>query len=310
VQEPRPGGSTQGEALVVWALWGLVLVAVVVTYARLPLDELYRVDDGGIAGALGRALVLVGFPIGLVAAALVLVALDALPVRAWWVAGPALVLCATIALPGVIDENDLDARPVSVVPALGVALALGLTVAAARRRGAALAPRRRGDAARLVLAIVVLLLSLPWIAADLGTSIPEGIFATTRLAREADGTLLPAVHEGHHHGWDGALIVLAVVVLTRVRLSSPRLDTALRVWLGALGAYGLVNATQDFWTEQVVKRDWVDWRIPGALRPDLTWIWLVIVTMGAVFAALLLRYRPPLEPPAPAATSRPSPASP
>ena len=164
---------------------------------------------------------------------------------------------------------------------------------------------------RVVLAIAVLLLSLPWIAADLGTSIPEGIFNTTRLAREADGTLLPAVHEGHHHGWDGALIVLSVLALTRARLASPRLDVALRIWLGALLAYGLVNAAQDFWLEQVVKREWVDWRIPGALRPDLTWIWLVIVLLGAAFATLLFRFRPPLDvQQAPAATSRPSPASP
>jgi hypothetical protein len=286
----------QGEALAVWAMWGLVLAAVAITYVRLPVEELYRVDEGGVAGGLGRALVLVNFPIALVAIALVLVALDALPRAAWWAGGPAIALCAVIILPGVIDEHDLDARLVNVVPAGGVVLAFGLTLAAARRVGASFAPRRRFDRGRLAVAGVVLLLSLPWIAADLGTTLPEGVFLTERLGRDDEGTLVAAVHVGHHHGWDGALLVLTVLLLTRVRPGSPRLAVAHGVWLGALLAYGMVNAVQDLWLEQVVKRGWVEWEIPGALRPDLTAIWLVIVGLAAVFGAALtsrpLRARP------------------
>jgi hypothetical protein len=279
--------TRQGEAIAVWAMWALVLAAVAVTYVRLPAAELYRVDEAGLPGGLGRALVLANFPIALAAIALALVALDALPRRAWWLGGPAIALCVVIVLPGVIDEQDLDARPVNVVPAIGVALAFALTVAAARRAGAGLAPRRRGDPLRLAAAAVILLLSLPWMAADLGTTFPEGVFLTERLVREDDGTLLAAVHVGHHHGWDGALLVLTVLLLSRVRLRSPRLATAHGVWLGALLAYGLVNAAQDFWLEQVVKRGWVEWEIPGALRPDLTAVWLVIVALAAVFGAVL-----------------------
>jgi hypothetical protein len=93
------------------------------------------------------------------------------------------------------------------------------------------------------------------------------------------------VHVGHHHGWDGALLVLTVLLLSRVRLHSPRLAVAHAVWLGALLAYGLVNGLQDLWLEQVVKRGWVDWEIPGALRPDLDPIWLVIVAAAAVSGA-------------------------
>ena len=44
---------------------------------------------------------------------------------------------------------------------------------------------------------------------------------------------------------------------------------------------------QDLWLEQVVKRGWVEWEIPGALRPDLTAVWLVIVALAAVFGAVL-----------------------
>jgi hypothetical protein len=279
--------TRQGEAFAVWALWALVVSAVAVTYVRLPVAELYRVDEAGFPGGLGRALVLANFPVALAAIAVTLVALDALPRRAWWVGGPAMALCAVIVLPGVVDEQDLDARPVNVIPAVGVALAFALTVSAARRAGAGFAPRRRGDPLRVAATAVILLLSLPWIAADLGMTFPEGVFLTERLAREDDGTLLQAVHVGHHHGWDGALLVLTVLLLSRVRLRSRRLATAHGVWLGALLAYGLVNAAQDFWLEQVVKRGWVGWQIPGALRPDLTAVWLVIVALAAVFGAVL-----------------------
>jgi len=269
----------------------LVLLALIVAYARLPLEDLYRVDENGFWGALGRALVLVNWPVALVASAVLLIALDSLPSRAWLLAGPALALCALIGAPGVIHEKDLDARPVNALPAIGVALVLGLTVAAARRAGTAFAPRRDGDRLRVVAAVVVILLSLPWIAAELGTTFPQGVFLTTKLGRDSDGTLLPAVHEGHHHGWDGALLVLTVLLLSRVRLRAPRLDRAFAVWLGALGAYGLVVAAQDFWLEQVVKRGWVDWRIPDAIRPSGSWIWLVTIALGGLFAVLGLRAR-------------------
>lgn len=286
--------ATQGEAVTVWALWLVVLTAVVVTYARLPVAELYRVDEGGLSGALGRALVLVNFPIALVGVALALVACDALPRRAWWIGGPAIALCSVIVVPGVVDELDLDARPVNVVPAVGVLLALVLTIMAARRSGTGLAPRRPGDPLRVAAAVAVLLLSLPWLGAELGTSLPDGVFATTRLVAEDDGTLLPAVHLGHHHGWDGALLVLSALLLTRVRPGSRRIEVVLDVWLGALLAYGLVNAAQDFWLEQVVKRGWVAWEIPGALRPDLAPVWIAIVVLAAVFAAFLVRRPPPV----------------
>jgi hypothetical protein len=279
------GRTTQGEALVVWALWGVVVAAVAVTYARLPVDELYRVDEGGLGGGLGRALTLVNFPVALAAIALVLVALDALPRRAWWAGAPAIGLCALIVLPGVLEEKDLDARPINVVPAIGVALALGLTIAAAMRAGIGLAPRRRFDGVRVAAAALIVLLALPWIAADLGTTFPEGVFLTERLGRDDDGTPIAAVHVGHHHGWDGALLVLTVLLLSRVRLRSPRLAVAHAVWLGALLAYGLVNGLQDLWLEQVVKRDWVDWEIPGAIRPDLTAVWLVILALATGIAA-------------------------
>ena len=121
----RPG---QGEAIAVWTLWAATTVAVVVTYARIEPGELYNVSRDGIDGGLSRALVHVNYPIALVAIALVLVAMGALKRRAWWAGGPAIALCATTPL--VVEQADLDARWVNLVPAAGVAVAVGLTVAA------------------------------------------------------------------------------------------------------------------------------------------------------------------------------------
>ncbi len=138
--------STQGEAFATWGLWSLLLVTMFVTYTRLDPAELYHVTGDGITGGLSRILVAVNFPIAIIAIALVLVAIDALPPRAWWIGAPAIVLCAVTAVPGVVDDQDLDARWINLVPAIGVALAAGLSVVAARQPG-----RRSGFTARLPL---------------------------------------------------------------------------------------------------------------------------------------------------------------
>jgi hypothetical protein len=100
------------------------------------------------------------------------------------------------------------------------------------------------------------------------------------------GETLAAVHLGHHHGTDGALLVLTALLLSRVRPAG-----ALRPWLtcyvGLMAAYGAVNATQDVWTEQAVKRGWVDWRIPSALEPRLEVIWIAVLLLAAAAAALI-----------------------
>jgi hypothetical protein len=285
----RPG-APQGEAIGAWLLWALVVAAVAVTYARLPVEELYRVDEGGLTGGLGRALVLTNFPVAIVAVVLALVAMDALPSRAWWLAGISIALCALTAMPGVVDEDDLDARPVNAVPALGVLIAVGLTVAAARRAGTDVAPRTRADAVRVAATVLILLAALPWIAADLGTTFPEGVYLTERLGRESDGSTIQAVHVGHHHGWDGALLALTAIWLSRARLTGRRLRGVFIAYVSLLLAYGLVNATQDFWLEQVVKRGWSDSRIPEAIRPGLGWVWAAIVSLAAALWLAVRRF--------------------
>jgi hypothetical protein len=281
-------GATQGEALVTWALWSALLVVIVVTYARLAPDDLYNVSRDGLAGGLSRAAVAADFPVSLVAIALVLVALDAIP-AAWWVGAPAIVLCAVTAWPGVVDQDDLDARPVNAIPALGVALAVALTVAATRRRGARVAGRLPYDRARVVVAVVVGLASIPWLAAEVGVFLPDGIFIMERPGLEPDGSMIAAVHLGHHHGLDGVLLVLSALLLSRPRLRAGLRATLTRLYVALMLAYGAMNATEDLWHEQVVKRGWVDWKIPSALTPRLAPVWLATLSLAALTALVLRR---------------------
>ncbi len=297
----------QGEAIAAWAVWALLLVVVAVTYARVPLADLYRVSNDGVEGGLGRAVVLSNYPIALMAIALVLIAADALPRRAWWAAGSAIVLCAATAV--TVDPNDLDFRIINLIPALGVVIAVGLTVAAASRTGGSFTPRLPGDPARLVLGGVVVLLSLPWFAADLGTYLPGDIFLTRAVVTEGDETLA-AVHVGHHHGVDGALLVLTALLLSRVRPAGRRLATALTAYVALMFAYGAVNAVEDVWHEQVVKREWADWRIPAAQIPSLSFVWLAILALAAVAYLVFSREQRARVGSGSAATSPSSPAHP
>lgn len=262
-------------------------LVVVATYSRVAPEETYHVSREGITGGLSRALTLVNFPIALVAIALVLVAVAVLPQRAWWAAAPAIVLCSTIPL--FVDQDDLDARWVNGIPALGVLIAAGLTAAATRRAGASLAHRRPWDRWRVLVGAVVLLVSLPWIAAELGFHFPGDVFMSEEVGYEKDGTPIAAVHLGHHHGTDGALLVLTALVLSRVRIDAARLRLVFFGYLGLMLAYGGVNFVQDAWNEQIVKRGWTDASIPSALLPRLTPIWAVVLGLAFVGGLVLLQ---------------------
>ena len=291
----RGGGAPQGEALATWATWGLVLGMILVTYWRLDpdtraaTDDLYHVSGNGLVGGLSRVLVELNFPLAVVAALLTLVAVDALPRRAWLAAGPAIALCAVVAWPGVVDQDDLDARLVNAVPALGVGLALALTIAAALRRGRNLAGRLPLDPLRLGIAVAALLVSIPWIAAELGFFLPDGIFIMRRVAADSDGSPIAAVHLGHHHGMDGTLVAVSALLLSRPRLRSGRTAAVTVACVGLAFAYGIVNCVQDAWNEQLVKRGTLDWKIPSAISPTLAWVWLVILLLGALAAWVLSR---------------------
>ena len=288
----RSAFTPQGETLATWAIWGVVLVAILVTYSRLDPAELYHVSNDGLAGGLSRALIELNFPISLVAIAIALLALAVLPRRAWWLGGPTIALCAVTAVPGVVDQDDLDARWVNAIPAIGVVLALGLTTVATRRAGGGFAPRLRFDRVRVAIAVLVLLLSIPWMAALLGFYVPEGIFIAERPGPETEEATLAAVHLGQHHGFVGALLLLCGLLLSRTRRRPGRLATAATLYLGLACAYGGMNMAQDYWNEQLFKRGWVDWRFPSALQPALEPIWLVTLALAALVALALRREGP------------------
>jgi hypothetical protein len=182
----------------------------------------------------------------------------------------AIGLCAVTALPGVVDQGDLDGRWINAVPALGVAVALGLTVAAARR-GVGFVRSARGDRLRVALAAVLLLCALPWLSAELGFHFPGDVFLGEEVPAARDPGLA-AVHLGFHHGNGGVLLALSALALSR-----PAGSRLLRAYLSVMLAYGGANAIQDAWNEQLWKRGWLDTALPSVIRPELSLGWLAIL---------------------------------
>jgi hypothetical protein len=279
-REPLPR-----EVAVVWSLFLLDAVAILVTYWRLPAHELYHVSGSGLQGGLSRVLVDLNFPTALVAIAILLVLLDRLHrLRAVVVAG--IVLCLPVFWPGVVDEANLDARPVNAVAAIGVLVALALSVRCAFggwSRGV------RGDGFRDVVGTAGVLLALPWLFAELGFFL-DGVPLLDRAFETGDYRVRGAevaVHHGHHHGLDGLLLLLTALLLSRVvpgvRVRGLRL--LLAAYLSLMAVYGLANMANDFWTEQIWKRGWTNWQFPDVLQPSLSVGWgLIAVAAAALFA--------------------------
>jgi hypothetical protein len=276
---PRSGKSSQGseapglrEAYFLWALYGLVALIVVVTYSRIDPDLLYNVSQEGLRGGLSRVLVMLNFPTALMAIAVLALVAERRHM-AWWAIVP-LALCGMIVVPGVVDESDLDSRWINVAPAIGVAIVLVLTL----RTGIGVPGDPRGDRLRIAVAVVLGLFALPWLFAEVGFYIPGPIF----LAHEQyQGHA--SVHVGEHHGFEGYLLVLTALLLSR-QLPNMRHPTALAAYLSLMIPYGIGNMLNDGWNEQIVKRGWTDWKIPSVLQPGLTWMWgLVIVAGAAIF---------------------------
>jgi hypothetical protein len=291
----RPGLT---EALAVWLCGLAVALATVVTYARLPAEELYHTSGGGLEAGVSRALVLLGYPFSIAAIALAWIAAARIGTRAAVVtAFAAGILCASIAWPGVIDQGDLDARPVNALAAVGVAIALGLTVVAWMRQGVGQPrPWSTADSVRVVAIALLLAAGLPWVFAELGFYVSDvpllgRIFLAEEIAPSPGGEpSLHAVHLGRHHGMDGVLLASSALLLLRVppEMPSRRQRIALTAYLSLMFVYGLANALQDFWTEQLVKRGTTSIELPSMIRPDASWAWAGILAAASLicFAAL------------------------
>jgi hypothetical protein len=291
---PRDGQFSQGsrgpglaEGLVVWGLYAVVGLCVLLTYSRVAPDKLYHVSHRGLAGGAGRVLVFLNFPTALAAIALLALVTDRLGPR--WPALLALALCLLIFVPGVVDEGDLDAKWINVLPALGVAIVLAMTIWAIRSAGIGGAGSSAGDWVRIAVAAVLAVLALPWIFAEAGVYIGDvpGLASIFRSKQVFEGH--PSVHLGEHHGLQGLLLVVTALLLSRElpRMRPTRLRVGLAAYLSLMIPYGIGNMANDAWTEQVVKRGWTSWAIPNMLRPSLTWIWAVTILAAAAIYFVL-----------------------
>jgi hypothetical protein len=280
-----------GELVAVWGLYAVVAAEVLVTYARLPAEQLYNVSGSGLESGAGRALVFLGYPTSLAVIAFLPILVERLdhPLATLAALG-SLGLCLTIGIPGVLDESDLDAKPANALAGIGVGVAFFLTVLTLARGGLGIsAPFAGLDWARLGLALVALLASFPWLAAELGFHAGGPVFLSEQLRPEPGHPDIRAVHLGHHHGMDGVLLAWTALLLSRVapRMRRAGLRRALTAYLSLMLVYGLANALQDFWLEQLVKRGTTELRVPSMLRPELTPVWAAVLAgAGLIYVAL------------------------
>jgi hypothetical protein len=287
------------EAWLVWLLFGLTTVAVFVTYWRLPPTELWKTSQGGFVGGVGRAFVFLSFSAAVAAPPVLAIVWDRLEDRrARALAVVAFVLCATVAIPGVQTQNDLDPKWANAPQVVGVALAVLLTAWATRSgRQVATHTSRAGDRARLAVGALSLLFAAPYIAAELGFFL-DGVpllgwlFQTGAIKPEPGGGYLhAAVHHGHHHGMDGFLLMVSALLLSRlvggIRSRGLRASTAF--YLSLMLVYGATNQAEDLWIEQVAKRAWTNWLIPNVLQPKLSLAWLAMLIVAALFYRTMFR---------------------
>jgi hypothetical protein len=301
VRAGRDPGPGLAEALALWVILGVLCLLAWITYARLPARDFYNVRGTGVRAGASRMLVLLGWPISIIALALLVIAVDRLladdtlgrggrrlVATCAWVS---LGLCLTIAWPGVVNQDDLDAKPSNVLAAIGVGLALALTLWGLARRGAGRSPGRVvGDNAAVALVALLLIAGIPWLFAHVGVYVGDVpvlrmIYMSKTIIPEAGHPHLHAVHLGNHEGLDGILIVATAFALSRqLGLMRPtRLRTVLAGYLAVALCYGLGVAIQDAWHEQVVKRGWLHTQFPNVIRPGVTPAW-----GGLVVCALLV----------------------
>jgi len=275
-----------GELRAVWVIVSALAVAVFVTYARLPADQLYLVSDSGLRGGLSRVVVELNFPDALIALAVLGVIAPALPRTLRPLAAIAALLCLVVLVPGVVSQKHLDAKWINAAPALGVGLAFALSFFARRLPS----PRHvRGDRVRVALAAVLVLLAAPWIAAELGfyldgVPVLGRIFQTGKVVSYHGNEPHPAVHHGVHHGLQGLLVIGAALLLSR-------LPNRVSLFLALMVAYGLGNIANDDWHEQIAERGWTSWTIPSSLEPGVTWTWFAVLLATPVIWVLWFRQR-------------------
>jgi hypothetical protein len=291
------------EVSIALAVYAAVAVAIVATYSRLPSWRFYNVSGSGLNLGLGRMVVFLGYSTSLAAIALLTVSCDRLlaaatSTRQRLVIGAvgllALTLCLTIAIPGVVDQTNLDVKLANLPAALGVALVVLLTLAARKLPTPSTSPRRRqtGDAWRVALVAILALVAIPYLLADVGiytgdVPILRSLFLSRQPYPEPGHPLLVAVHLGHHEGMDGLLLVIVALLLSRVcpNLRSATLRRILGPYLSLLLIYGTWVEAGDAWHEQIIKRGLTHTPLPDVLHPSPSAAWAVLLTISAALYA-------------------------
>ena len=267
------------EVRAVWALLAVDAVVTAITYARLPAAQLYNVSGSGPRGGLSRLVVELNFPDALIALAVLGILAPFLAPRLRALAALAGVLCAIVVLPGVVSQNELDAKWVNAAPAVGVGLTLVL-IALARVPSSLRCAR--GDRLRVVIGALLVVIGAPWIAAALGfyldgVPVLGWLYQTGKLT-SFHNPLHHAVHHGIHHGLQGLIFALVALLLSRV-------PNRVSLYLALLLAFGVANMANDGWLEQVVERGWSSTTIPSVLGFSANWLWLgVLLTAPAIWA--------------------------
>ena len=219
----RRGG--QGEALAVWAVWVLTLLAVVVTYSRIDAAELYNVRG---QRSRSRAQPRRG-------AHQLAVRARRDRARARGDEGPAAPrVVARRAGDRALRDDAAVRQPVAPQRALAEPRS---RASASHSRSDWPSPRSGAPAPRSSR-------GSPGIPCDSSSrrsfsscrcpGSPPSSASTCRatcswaqeLFRTADGQLEAAVHLGEHHGWHGSLLLLSALVLSRVQAGG-----RLRIWL-------------------------------------------------------------------------------
>jgi hypothetical protein len=307
--DPEPGGPGLTEAIAVWAALAVVAAMVWITYARLPADVFYNVTGTGFWAGGSRVLVLLGWPISIAAPALLAVSADRFLASApppgqrravVVLAVASALLCATIAWPNVINEANLNAKPSNALAAVGVGIAVVLTIAAARRAGIGTFVRHRpGDGAAIVLVALLLVAGIPWVLSNAGFyagDVPglRSIFMSKQILPEPGHPNLHAVHLGNHEGLDGILLVATALALRRVlpQTRPTRLRGLLGFYLALMLAYGAMVSANDGWNEQLVKRGWTDTGLPNVLNPSANTSTALLLAITVVLFVTAFRVRP------------------
>ena len=194
---PRSG---LGEALAVWALFGLEATATLVTYSRLPPEALYNVDRERATSPAGSGAR----------------SSCSTSARARCDRARGDRRRAEAARLGCRSRSAPSRRSRASSTRTTWTRAGSTLVPGARRRAGARVDRRsgalgaaprwshraRGDRLRLVLAALLLLLALPWLAAETGFYFPGDVFMGEEIPPVRDEGLA-AVHLGFHHGTAG-----------------------------------------------------------------------------------------------------------